>query len=79
MIFPEQYHSPSFDDYVIIDERISDEKIETFYENGRKVTDYVNGMKKELWPDGYSIIFFSNKDIKQTFPAMKKTVYYFYE
>ncbi len=64
---------------VIIDEKINDDKTETFYENGRKVIEYANGMRKELWPDGYAIIFFANKDIKQTFPSLKKTVYYFYE
>lgn len=36
-------------------------------------------MKKEVWPDGYMIVYFNNKDIKQTFPDEIKVVYYFAE
>jgi len=36
-------------------------------------------VKKEIWPDGYMIVYFNNKDIKQTFPNETKVVYYFAE
>lgn len=32
-----------------------------------------------MYPDGYTIVYFSNKDIKQTFPNNEKVVYFFAE
>jgi centromere protein J len=39
---------------------------------------FANGVKREVWPDGYQIVWFANKDIKQTF-SEGKTVYFFAE
>jgi len=33
-------------------------------------------VKREVFPDGYSVVYFINKDVKQTFPD-GKVVYYF--
>jgi centromere protein J len=30
-----------------------------------------------VWPDGYSVIYFANNDIKQVFAGGHKTVYFF--
>jgi hypothetical protein len=48
----------------IIEQTEDEDKTQTIYENSRKVIEYKNGLRKEIWPDGYSIIFFANKDIK---------------
>ena len=39
---------------------------------------FPSGVKKQIFPDGYQIIFFNNKDIKQIYPD-NKIVYSFYE
>jgi len=36
------------------------------------------GVRKEIFPDGYIIVYFKNKDIKQTYPD-GRIVYYFDE
>ena len=33
-------------------------------------------MKREVWPDGYQVVFFQNNDIKQSFKG-GKVVYFF--
>jgi centromere protein J len=45
---------------------------------GKKEIQYSNGIKKEVYPDGYSIVYFNNKDIKQSFPD-GRTVYHYSE
>jgi len=30
-----------------------------------------------VWPDGYTIVYFNNNDIKQTYPNETKVVYFF--
>jgi centromere protein J len=54
-------------------------KIITVYESGRKEIKFCNGVRKEVFPDGYMIVYFNNKDVKQTFPDEEKIVYYFAE
>ena len=48
------------------------------YENGKKDVIFNNGVKREVFPDGYTIVYFNNNDIKQTYPD-QKVVYYFAE
>ncbi|OMJ86408.1 hypothetical protein SteCoe_12064 [Stentor coeruleus] len=45
---------------------------------GKKEENFSNGIKKETYPDGYSIVYFKNKDVKQNFPD-GRTVYYYAE
>lgn len=45
---------------------------------GKKEEYFGNGIKKETYPDGYSIVYFKNKDVKQNFPD-GRTVYYYAE
>ena len=49
------------------------------YESGRKEILFNNGVKKEVWADGYTIVYFNNKDIKQTYPNEERIVYFFAE
>ncbi len=35
-----------------------------------------NGVKREIFPDGYTIVHFTNNDIKQTLPD-QTIIYYF--
>ena len=41
-----------------------DGKVQKVYANGKKEVLFTNGVKREVWPDGYSIVFFNNSDIK---------------
>lgn len=34
---------------------------------GKKEIVYSNGIRKEVYPDGYSVVYFTNKDVKQCF------------
>ena len=46
--------------------------------SGKKEVIFSNGVRRETFPDGYTIVFFNNHDIKQTYPD-QKIVYYFAE
>lgn len=77
--FPNEYHGKNVKPSKIIEELKShDGKIQRFYDNGKKEVVFSNGVKREVWPTGYSIVYFTNNDIKQTFPD-QKVVYYFAE
>lgn len=54
-----------------IDEEIttSEGKIHRLYSDGRREVIFQNGVRRELWDDGYSLVYFTNGDIKQTYPA----------
>ena len=51
------------------------------YSDGRKEVVFHNGVRREQWGDGYSIVYFTNGDIKQTYPQghRKQRVVYFYK
>ena len=80
LVFPEEYHSDeAYKNLVLIDEVVSQEgKRQKFYESGKKEIIFPNGVKREVWLDGYQVVFFQNQDIKQTFPG-GKIVYFFSE
>lgn len=42
----------------------ADGKIQRVYTNGKKEVIFHNGVKREVYPDGYIIVHFTNKDIK---------------
>jgi centromere protein J len=54
-----------------------DDKIQKFYASGKREIIFPNGVRRLVWQDGYSIIYFANNDIKQVFPEQAKTVYFF--
>ena len=43
-------------------------KVHRRYADGRREIVFVNGVRREIWEDGYSVVYFSNGDLKQTFP-----------
>ena len=56
-------------------EEINDKEI-CFYSNNKKEIKFPSGLKKEIFNDGFQIIYFNNGDIKQNYPD-GKTVYFF--
>lgn len=56
----------------------TDGKVQIYrvYENQKRETIFLSGVKREAYPDGYVIVHFTNNDIKQILPD--KTEIYFY-
>ena len=53
----------------VISKRVEqDGRIQKVYENGKREILLSNGVKREVFVDGYVIAQFSNNDIKQTLP-----------
>ena len=46
------------------------------FETGKKEILFSSGQKKEVFPDGYTIITYINGDLKQIIPNYKETYYY---
>lgn len=77
--FPEEYHNNSDENRRIIQENISnDGKVVRWFANKKKEIIFRKGVRKEIFPDGYTVVYFKNRDIKQTYPD-GKVVYYFDE
>ncbi|EAR95261.2 T-complex protein 10 carboxy-terminus containing protein (macronuclear) [Tetrahymena thermophila SB210] len=53
-----------------------DGKIQTFYEDGRQVVQFANGVKRQVFPNGYTLVNFINQDVKQVLPD-HTVIYYF--
>jgi len=66
LIFMEKYH-PKHDlnVNVVNHEMFPDGKVVKFYENNKREVIFPSGVRKEIFNDGYQIIYFNNKDIKQ--------------
>lgn len=73
MVFPEKYSTVS---QLIEEHKTSDNKTIKVYACGRKEVLFPTGLRRESYPDGYTVIFFENKDIRQHYPN-EKMVYYF--
>lgn len=73
LIFLEKYH-PRIDlnINVIRHENFPDGKIVKFYENDKREVIFPSGVRKEIFSDGYQIVYFNNKDIKQVYNFLKK-------
>jgi hypothetical protein len=66
MRFPEIYHGKLQRSSKLIKQEVSnDGKILKIFENNKKEVIFPSGMRKEIYSDGYTIVFFGNKDIKQ--------------
>ena len=77
--YPKQYHAKSAANSKVVDQYVGhDGKIQRVYASGKKEVIFNNGVKRESFPDGYTIVYFNNQDIKQTYPD-GKVVYYFAE
>lgn len=58
-------------------------KIHRRYSDGRREILFPNGVRRELWDDGYSLVYFTNGDLKQTYPPThrkgQRLVYFYAE
>ena len=57
---------------VVEEQTTAEGKIHKRYSDGRREIIFQNGVRREIWEDGYSVVYFSNGDIKQTFPATNR-------
>jgi len=66
MKFLPKYHDSKFRENVTVQDQIvgNDGKIQRTYQNGKKEVIFSNGVKRETFPDGYTIVYFNNNDIK---------------
>jgi len=72
LILSEKYHPKDPTKYRFVkEEKLPDKKIINFYENDKREIVFPSGNKKEIYSDGYQILFFSNKDIKQVILIFK--------
>ena len=77
LIFPDKYHKEKYK--LINIAKTEDGKKINFYDKNKKEIIFQSGVRKEIYYDGYQIIYFTNGDIKQIFPDKKKQVYFFNE
>ena len=75
--FPEKYHS-TINENKIIKSASNEGKTINIYSNNKKEVIFQSGVRKEIFDDGYQIVYFINGDIKQIFPN-EKIVYFFNE
>ena len=77
LIFPDKYHKQKYK--LINSAKTEDGKKINFYDKNKKEIIFKSGVKKEIYFDGYQIIYFTNGDVKQIYPEKSKQVYYFNE
>ena len=77
LVFLEKYHGLNYN--LIKTEKTEDGKTCNFYDNNKREIIFKNGVRKEIFNDGYQVIYFNNGDIKQIFPGENKQVYFFKE
>lgn len=66
LVFLEIYHPRNdLNANVIKHENFPDGKIVKFYDNDKREVIFPSGVRKEIFPDGYQLVYFNNKDIKQ--------------
>ena len=63
--FLDKYHSEDKNIKLIKQELSQDKKIIRLYDNGKKELIFPSGVRKEIFPDSYQIVYFTNNDIKQ--------------
>lgn len=66
MKFPSMYHNQQDPDNTTVQEQIvgNDGKVQRTFLNGKKEVIFSNGVRRETHPDGYTIVYFNNNDIK---------------
>lgn len=66
---PKEYHNDTIENKTVKNEiEGADGKIQRIYLNGKKEVIFSNKVRRETFTDGYTIVYFSNGDIKQTYP-----------
>jgi centromere protein J len=59
--YPAEYHAKTAVSQKIIEQNVgNDGKIQRQYANGRKEVIFNNGVHRESYPDGYTIVYFNN-------------------
>lgn len=76
MVFPDKYHKAEF--HLLRTEPGNDGKIIKYYDGDKKEIIFKSGVRKEVFGDGYQMVYFNNGDLKQMFPN-GKVVYFFNE
>ena len=65
MKFPHHYHNKESPNTQVQDQIVgNDGKVQRTYMNGKKEVIFSNGVRRETFPDGYTIVYFNNNDIK---------------
>jgi len=66
MKMPARYHGTSDPANTTVQDQVvgNDGKIQRTYLSGKKEVIFSNGVRRETFPDGYTIVFFNNHDIK---------------
>ena len=72
-IIPEKYINNNYE--IIKKEKIDDKEI-SIYSNNKKEIKFPSGLIKEIYKDGFELLFYNNGDIKQNYPD-GKSVYFF--
>jgi centromere protein J len=62
MTYPAKYHNEN--GKVVEERKGSDNKLYRVYASGKNEVIFSNGVKKEYYPDGYSVVYFANEDVK---------------
>ena len=73
--FPEKYFNDN-DNKVVKHKFELDGKTIKIYKNNKKEIIFPNNTRKETFPDGYTVVYFSNGDIKELIPNNKEIYYY---
>lgn len=59
--FPKEYHSKTLQNQKVVEQYVGhDGKIQRIYQNSKKEVIFNNGVKRESFPDGYTIVYFNN-------------------
>ena len=75
--FPKKYFDKNNENHKIIKHQFElDGKTIKIFNSGKKEIIFPNATKKEIFPDGYTLVSYSNGDIKETIPNYKEIYYY---
>ena len=75
--FPKKYFDENNENHKIIKHQFElDGKTIKIFNSGKKEIIFPNATKKEIFPDGYTLVSYSNGDIKETIPNYKEIYYY---
>ena len=77
LIYPDKYkENKEYTPIVTKQQFDKDGKIIRLFDSGKKEILFTNGTKKEIFPDGYTLVNYQNGDIKQIIPNYKETYFY---
>ena len=74
-IIPEKYKSNKGE---LVNTMDTDGKIINIYSSNKKQIIFKSGVIKEIYPDGYQLVYFPNGDMKQKFVGEEEKIIYYY-